>query len=62
MIKYSEALKEENQILKDFASHCINEIHKWGCDYYGEYTNQELIDSISDYLNEKGIKAILEVI
>lgn len=53
-------LEQENQILKDFAFYCINEIHKWGCCY--KYTNQEVIDNISNYLNEKGIKEMLEVV
>lgn len=62
LVKENDRLEQENQVFKDFVLYCINEIHKWGCDYYGEYPNQELINNISNYLNEKEIKAMLEIV
>lgn len=60
--KELQELKQENKILKNFTLYCINEIHKWGCDYCGIYPEQEVINNISNYLNEKGIKEMLKVV
>lgn len=51
-------LQKENQTLKHFAIYCIKQIHNWNVKT--NYSNQNLINDISTYINDKGIKELLQ--